>query len=120
MPLWGRKQSKPGLTPADTAAAKNFNSDSNGSIKSPTKPKSMNGGLNSPANIPDLPLPRAPDPQTHPAQYLQSIYAIRERCRIPLEKAKRNQLKHFNVDISKFADTASYVVSIIKVRRKHA
>jgi hypothetical protein len=33
-----------------------------------------------------------------------------------LEKAKKNQLKHFTVDMSKFHDTATYVVSIIKAR----
>ena len=33
-----------------------------------------------------------------------------------LEKAKKNQLKHFTVDMSKFGDVASFVVSIIKVR----
>lgn len=32
-----------------------------------------------------------------------------------LEKAKANQLKHFDVDMDKFGDAASYVVSIIKV-----
>jgi hypothetical protein len=34
-----------------------------------------------------------------------------------LELAKRNELKHFTVDMSKFKDTAQYVVSIIKVGR---
>jgi len=46
---------------------------------------------------------------------LRSIYAVRERSRLVLEKAKTNQLKHFNVDMSKFQDTANYVVMIIKV-----
>ena len=32
-----------------------------------------------------------------------------------LEKAKRNQLNHFDVDMSKFEDTTKFVVSIIKV-----
>jgi len=32
-----------------------------------------------------------------------------------LEKAKRDELLHFNVDMSKFKDTTSFVVSIIKV-----
>lgn len=40
---------------------------------------------------------------------------MRERSRLVLEKAKKNQLKHFDVDMTKFGDTASYVVSIIKV-----
>lgn len=67
------------------------------------------------ASIPSVPLPRAPDPQVDPAAYLRSIYAVRERTRLVLEKAKRNQLRHFTVDMSKFPDTAAYVVSIIKV-----
>jgi hypothetical protein len=67
-------------------------------------------------SIPDVPLPKAPDPNADPAGYLRSIYAVRERSKLVLEKAKRNQLRHFNVDMSKFPDTAHYVVSIIKVR----
>lgn len=67
------------------------------------------------ASIPDIPLPRAPDPNLDPAGYLRSIYAVRERSKLVLEKAKKNQLKHFNVDMSKFQDTANYVVMIIKV-----
>lgn len=63
----------------------------------------------------DVPLPRAPDPNLHPAAYLRSIYAVRERSQLVLEKAKKNQLRHFNVDTSKFPDTVSFVVSIIKV-----
>jgi hypothetical protein len=67
------------------------------------------------ANIPQIALPRAPDPNLDPAGYLRSIYAVRERCHLVLEKAKKNQLRHFNVDMTKFQDTANYVVSIIKV-----
>lgn len=40
---------------------------------------------------------------------------MRERSNIILNKAKQNQLNHFDVDMSKFEATASYVVSIIKV-----
>ena len=65
--------------------------------------------------IPDVPIPKPPDPWREPARYLRSIHAVRERSRLVLEKAKRNQLKHFEVDMNKFADTASYVVAIIKV-----
>lgn len=67
------------------------------------------------APVPNIPLPKAPDPNIDPAAYLRSIYAVRERSKLVLEKAKRNQLRHFNVDMSKFSDTAQYVVSIIKV-----
>lgn len=67
------------------------------------------------AEIPDIPLPRAPDPNVDPVAYLRSIYAVRERTRLVLETAKRNQLKHFTVDLGKFDDAVSYVVAIIKV-----
>nr|POE87339.1 uracil catabolism protein 4 [Quercus suber] len=66
------------------------------------------------AHVPDTPLPPAPNPDHDPAGYLRSIYAVRERSALVLEKAKQGQLRHFTVDMSKFADTANYVVSIIK------
>jgi hypothetical protein len=65
-------------------------------------------------SIPEVPLPKAPDPALDPVAYLRSIYAVRERTKLVLEKAKTNQLKHFTVDMSKFQETAGYVVSIIK------
>ncbi|KAF2725117.1 DUF1688-domain-containing protein [Polychaeton citri CBS 116435] len=61
-----------------------------------------------------IPLPRAPDPNLDPAGYLRSIYAVRERSALVMEKARRNQLRHFKVDHDRFKDTARYVVSIIK------
>lgn len=60
-------------------------------------------------------MPKAPDPNVDPVGYLRSIYAVRERSRLVLDKAKLNQLRHFTVDMSKFSDTANYVVAIIKV-----
>ncbi|KAF2260602.1 hypothetical protein CC78DRAFT_388708 [Lojkania enalia] len=84
---------------------------SNGSLKSPV---ATANGSKSPPSFPDVPLPKAPDPALDPAAYLRSIYAVRERSRLVLEKAKKNQLKHFTVDMTKFSDTAGYVVSIIK------
>lgn len=86
----------------------------NGTVKSPR----VNGSPAATATIPDIPLPRAPDPALNPAGYLRSIYAVRERSKLVLEKAKRNQLRHFQVDMSKFPETARYVVSIIKVRNQ--
>jgi hypothetical protein len=74
-------------------------------------------GSGPPASIPELPIARPPDPALDPAAYLRSIHAVRERSNIVLEKAKRNELNHFDVDMSKFEATASYVVSIIKVKR---
>ncbi|KAH8796930.1 hypothetical protein F5882DRAFT_287487 [Hyaloscypha sp. PMI_1271] len=64
--------------------------------------------------IPKINLPRAPDPHVDPAGYLRSIGAVRERCLPVLEKAKANQLNHFDVDMSKFDNTTRFVVSIIK------
>lgn len=60
-------------------------------------------------------MPKAPDPHVDAAGYLRSIGAVRERCAIVMEKAKKNQLNHFNVDMEKFEDTTSFVVSVIKV-----
>lgn len=88
---------------------------SNGSLKSPV-PSTHNGSKPPTVSFPDVPLPKAPDPALDPAGYLRSIYAVRERSTLVLEKAKKNQLRHFTVDMSKFQDTAGYVVSIIKVR----
>ncbi|KAK3067487.1 hypothetical protein LTR53_015613 [Teratosphaeriaceae sp. CCFEE 6253] len=80
-------------------------------------PANMNRAHSNPgqyATLPNVPLPKAPDPNLDPAGYLRSIYAVRERSRLVLDKAKRNQLRHFTVDMSKFDDTARYVVAIIK------
>lgn len=71
--------------------------------------------------MPDIAIPDPPDPTSNPAGYLRSIHAVRERTKLVLEEAKINALNHFDVDLSKFKDTADYVVSIIKVseRRKN-
>jgi hypothetical protein len=106
MRLFGRKGSKPGISPNGSQP-----NSSNGSLRSPGP--TPNGSR--PTSFPDVPLPKAPDPALDPAGYLRSIYAVRERSKLVLEKAKKNQLKHFNVDMSKFQDVASFVVSIIKV-----
>ncbi|ODM20019.1 hypothetical protein SI65_05005 [Aspergillus cristatus] len=83
---------------------------SNVSLKSP----GFKGASGLPTSIPELPIARPPDPALDPAAYLRSIHAVRDRCNIILRKAKRNELNHFNVDMTKFGITASYVVSIIK------
>lgn len=70
--------------------------------------------------IPEIPIPPAPDPQEDPASYLRSIYAVRQQTKKVLVRAKQNELNHFKVDMSKFNDTANYVVSIIKVSRLSA
>lgn len=70
--------------------------------------------------MPEVPLPKAPDPAVDPAAYLRSIHSVRQRSAIILKKAKTDQLNHFDVDPSKFAETANYVVSIIKVNSWHS
>lgn len=65
--------------------------------------------------IADIPIPPAPDPATNPAAYLRSIYAVRERSRLIFSKVPSNSLDHFDVDLTKFKDTADFVTSIIKV-----
>ena len=64
--------------------------------------------------LPSVALPKAPDPNVDPAAYLRSIFAVRERTRLIYQRARRNQLTHFNVDMTKFVETAGYVVSIVK------
>jgi hypothetical protein len=64
---------------------------------------------------PKVDLPRAPDPQLDPAGYLRSLNAVRERCSIVTDKAYRNDLRHFDVDMGKFSDVVTFVANIIKV-----
>lgn len=110
----------------DNSAGANGNSTGNGQKNGSTAPNGVgksntyprNASSASPAvnaSMPTVPLPRAPDPNVNPAAYLRSIYAVRERSRHILDLAKKNQLKHFFVDMTKFDETAQYVVSIIKV-----
>jgi hypothetical protein len=68
-------------------------------------------------NMPNIPIPEPPDPTSKPGAYLRSIHAVRQRTRLVLDEAKSNALYHFDVDMSKFKNTADYVVSIIKVGR---
>lgn len=42
--------------------------------------------------------------------------AVRERSKIVTDKAIRNELKHFDVDMRKFPDVVTFVSQIIKVR----
>ena len=86
------------------------------SLKSPSlSTTSSSYRSNMVTSIPEIDMPKPPDPVKKPAQYLRSIYAVRERTKIVLEKAKTDELNHFDVDMTKFQDTADYVVSIIKV-----
>ncbi|KAI9930093.1 hypothetical protein ASPWEDRAFT_100097 [Aspergillus wentii DTO 134E9] len=112
MGLFKRKDSKNSIQ-SDKEEQESFASNSartsNASLRSPGFKGS---GL--PASIPELPIAKPPDPALDPAAYLRSIHAVRDRANYILVKAKRNKLNHFDVDMTKFAVTASYIVSIIK------
>lgn len=113
MGLFSRKNSKNSIhsdTEQDSYPSANSARASNVSLRSP----GLKTGSGLPAAIPEIPIAKPPDPTLDPAAYLRSIHAVRERSKIVLQKAKRNQLKHFDVDMSKFEATASYIVSIIK------
>ncbi|KGO65301.1 Protein of unknown function DUF1688 [Penicillium italicum] len=112
MGLFKRKDSKNSIQSEnenDSFVTANSARTSNASLRSPGYK-----GSGRPASIPELPIARPPDPALDPAAYLRSVHAVRERSNIILNKAKKNQLNHFDVDMSKFEATASYVVSIIK------
>ncbi|KAL9598642.1 MAG: hypothetical protein Q9219_004388 [cf. Caloplaca sp. 3 TL-2023] len=111
MGLFNRKDKR---SAADNASVSSKASRATSNLQSPT-PKTMNGSslLTTPSTV-NVSLPSPPDPTVDPAGYLRSIHAVRERSRIIHEKAKKDQLNHFDVDLSKFEETAAYVVSIIK------
>ena len=114
MGLFGRKGSRANTNGNINATPSSRTSSS--SIKSPPLTKVVNGTPFSSPSVQDITLPGPPDPTLDPAAYLRSIYAVRERTQLVYQRAKRNQLNHFDVDGSKFRDTAEYVVSIIKVK----
>ncbi|KAH6626500.1 hypothetical protein B0J18DRAFT_142569 [Chaetomium sp. MPI-SDFR-AT-0129] len=68
----------------------------------------------SPGPTYNITMPKSPDPQLDPAGYLRSLGAVRERSRIVTDKATRNDLNHFDVDMQKFPDVVSFVANIIK------
>jgi len=69
--------------------------------------------------MPKIDIPRPPDPQLDPVGYLRSLHAVRERSKIVTDKALRNELRHFDVDMNKFDDVVSFVANIIKVSLSH-
>ncbi|KAL8697894.1 MAG: hypothetical protein Q9201_006863 [Fulgogasparrea decipioides] len=114
MGLFSRKSSK---TPTDADSVTSKASRTTSNLQSPLSTKTMNGSsvaIPPPPTI-NVPLPPPPDPRHDPAAYLRSIYAVRDRSSIIHQKAKRNQLNHFDVDPTKFEETAAYLVSIIKI-----
>lgn len=65
--------------------------------------------------LPKVDLPRPPDPQLDPAGYLRSLGAVRERSKLILDKAMRNELAHFDTDMEKLSDVVAFVSRLIKV-----
>ncbi|KAL8799259.1 MAG: hypothetical protein Q9182_006026 [Xanthomendoza sp. 2 TL-2023] len=111
MGLFNRKSK--GSVDAESVTSKVSRTTSN--LQSPPPTKAMNGisSFSSPLAI-NIPLPPPPDPSVDPAAYLRTVHAVRARSRIIHQRAKKNQLSHFDVDPSKFGETAAYLVSIIK------
>ncbi|RDL38741.1 Uncharacterized protein BP5553_03081 [Venustampulla echinocandica] len=119
MGLFSRKD-KSGSTSTTSSGARkdpgdvqSMSSHSQSSLRSPTTP-GHNNMMSLPITIPRIALPKNPDPLVDPAGYLRSIGAVRERCSLMLEKARRNELNHFDVQMQNFADTTKFVVSIMK------
>lgn len=80
---------------------------------SPVYGHSLNAAMSN-VQLPHIDLPKPPDPSLDPAGYLRSLGAVRERCSLITEKALRNKLHHFDVDMTKFPDVVSFVARIIK------
>ncbi|KAL9001698.1 MAG: hypothetical protein Q9188_005332 [Gyalolechia gomerana] len=107
------RKSKIASTDTDSVTSKASRTTSN--LQPPPPNKTMNGSL--PAIQPppiNISFPPPPDPTVDPTAYLRSIHSVRERSKLVHAKAKKDQLSHFDVDLSKFGETAAYVVSIIK------
>ncbi|TWU70550.1 hypothetical protein ED733_000975 [Metarhizium rileyi] len=68
----------------------------------------------SPVKLPKVDLPRPPDPQLDPVGYLRSLGAVRERSQIIMDKATRNELNHFDVDLTKLPNVVTFVSGLIK------
>ncbi|XXH00969.1 hypothetical protein Hte_007320 [Hypoxylon texense] len=89
----------------------NINRSSAGSVpQTPLTP--MTPHLNAMSSRVNLPKP--PDPSLDAAGYLRSLGSVRERSKIVTDKALRNSLNHFDVDMAKFPDIVSFVCGIIK------
>ena len=114
MGLFNRKSSR--TSNADSESTTSNSARNSAAMKSPLSARRTNGStFGSSPSLPDVTLPRPPDPSLDPATYLRSIYAVRERTKLMFELAKKDRLAHFKVDMRKYEETAAYVVSIIKV-----
>ncbi|KAK6517007.1 hypothetical protein TWF506_006886 [Arthrobotrys conoides] len=90
----------------------------NSSVKSPTTPGSKMGFANGNGALDTIPasmsLPPPPNPHGDPVAYLRSLYAVRDRTKCIMDAAMKQQLTNFTFDKTKWEETVSYVVSIIK------
>lgn len=114
MGLFNRKSSNKITENGDLGPADSSNPKSPG-WSNPPSARLHPGASFSSLNLPEIKLPPPPDPSLDPAGYLRSIDSVRARTRVLYQRAKKNQLSHFDLDGSKFQDTVDYVVAIIKV-----
>ncbi|KAI1263691.1 DUF1688-domain-containing protein [Xylariaceae sp. FL1019] len=84
----------------------NLNRTSSGNPQSPLTPMTP--------HLPKVNLPKPPDPSLDAAGYLRSLGSVRERSKIVTEKALKNRLNHFDVDLERFPEVVSFVCRIIK------
>ncbi|KAI1340739.1 DUF1688-domain-containing protein [Xylariaceae sp. FL0016] len=129
MGLFSRKPKTPKAVSANTAGgdAASLNSQ-NSNLKSAStfNSRTINNNRTSAGSVPPTPLtpmtphlpkvnlPKPPDPSLDAAGYLRSLGSVRERCKIVSEKALKDRLNHFDVDLSKFPDVVTFVCRIIK------
>ncbi|POR33795.1 Uracil catabolism protein 4 [Tolypocladium paradoxum] len=120
MGLFSRKDKAPkggsSLTTSQSTAS--INSGNSRGIENRTPASSITPGTPSspmsPVKLPKVDLPRPPDPQLDPTGYLRSLGAVRERSKIVTDRALRNELNHFDVDLDRFPDVVSFVSGLIK------
>lgn len=128
MGLFSRKSKNSRPVTKDSASFDSENSTSNHlkSIRSPSlnfsngRPSANSLSIHSPLSpmmphMPKIGLPKPPDPSLDAAGYLRSLGAVRERSKIITEKALKNRLNHFDVDLERFPDVVQFVCRIIKV-----
>ncbi|KAL1838433.1 hypothetical protein VTJ49DRAFT_2656 [Mycothermus thermophilus] len=113
-PSVANSQSKSSLTSGSSSIVSPINTNARIMNRTSAGTTSTTGGPGtpltpfSPGPVPNIAMPRPPDPQLDPAGYLRSLGAVRERCKIVTEKALRNELNHFDVDMGKFSDVVSF------------
>ena len=111
-----RKVSSAGGTSAGTGGTSGFSAASsrflNRSSQASVPPSPMSPMAAS--HLSKINLPKPPDPTLDAPGYLKSLGAVRERCQVVTNKAFRDNLNHFDVDVAKFPDVVSFVCQIIK------